>query len=652
MSRDFANLQLKLLKEERDIEVNETLAMLNKYHPQALQKRGLGLTNLSICSIKTGAAGRTVIQLERDRSLPQNLPTHLLRTGDSVRLTPYSAPQKDAKTPTGVVLRITKTSVTVVLDMLDDEQVPLYQARYWIVKLVNDATFKRMTLAMEKIRDETIELTQLARILLQDPLIASPTTTEAICEIKFFDSMLNESQKEAVKFALQANHVAVIHGPPGTGKTSTLIELILQFLARGLKVLVCGPSNISVDNIVERLSRCNINPLRIGHPARLLSTVLNHCLEYRILLSDDRPILHDIKSELDTIITRLSKKIRNAKERKALWDSVSALRKEYQKREKACVEKIIKSSHCILTTCHGAGSHYLNAHKFDVVIIDEASQALEASCWIPILKGRKLVLAGDHLQLPPTIKSKSDRKGPGTLDYSLFDRLLHTYREKVTRTLEIQYRMHEKIMRFPSDSLYHGKLKADEKVKGHLLSDLPDVQETEDTTQPLIFYDTIGGNFPEQITDEEEFKLLVESKSNEMEALVVKKHVIALTNAGVKNEDIAVITPYNAQVGQLSILLGDLFINLEIGSVDGFQGREKEAVIVSLVRSNDKREIGFLAEKRRLNVAMTRPKRHLCIVGDSETVSRDSFLKQWIQFLEDEADVRYPDVYETVQYRK
>ena len=204
--------------------------------------------------------------------------------------------------------------------------------------------------------------------------------------------------------------------------------------------------------------------------------------------------------------------------------------------------------------------------------------------------------------------------------------------------------MHDKIMRFPSDELYEGKLLAGEAVKIRLLKDLPyEVEDTEDTREPLVFWDTQGGDFPERTEDEESSKkksLLGESKSNEGEASLVKLHVTHLIEAGVKPEDIAVVTPYNAQLALVSKMLKEEYLELELGSVDGFQGREKEAIVVSLVRSGG--EVGFLGEKRRLNVAMTRPKRHLCVIGDSETLSKgNGFLKRWMKYLEDNADLRF-----------
>ena len=391
---------------------------------------------------------------------------------------------------------------------------------------------------------------------------------------------------------------------------------------RKLRILVCGPSNIAVDNIVERLAPHKLPIIRLGHPARLLPSVLNHSLDVLTRTSDAAEIVKDIRTEMDAKQASI-KKTRNGRERRAIYQDMRDLRKEFRQREKQCVTTLVGSSKVVLATLHGAGGFQLRQEQFDVVIIDEASQALEAQCWIPLLFAKKVVLAGDYLQLPPTVKSSNEKskveqlkgkvenakeeKLSTSLEVTLFDRLLSLHGSSIKRMLTTQYRMHEKIMRFPSDEMYGSKLIAAEAVKARLLKDLPyKVRPTDDTREPLVFYDTQGGDFPEKIEEETADKvkksaLLIDSKSNEMEAALVKMHVQNLVDAGVLPEDIAIVTPYNAQLTLLAHNLKERYPSIELGSIDGFQGREKEAVIISLVRSNAQREVGFLAERRRLN---------------------------------------------------
>lgn len=487
---------------------------------------------------------------------------------------------------------------------------------------------------LEKLSDA--EHTHLMRVLFGH---TPPTPPSATDPFDFYDPNLNDSQKEAIRFAIASPEIALIHGPPGTGKTYTLIELIRQFLRLNLRVLVCGPSNVSVDNIVERLAPLKVPIVRVGHPARLLPSVLDQSLEVLTHTSDAGSIVKDVRREIDQKQASI-RKTRSGRERREVYRDIKELRKEFREREAKCVDSLVRGSQVVLATLHGSGGYQLRNSHFDVVIIDEASQAMEAQCWVPLLKAEKVVLAGDHLQLPPTIKTNNssheqekgknkgkkeqDSKshmsrenstqsgqpegagyaGPKTLETTLFDRLLSLYGPSVKRMLTTQYRMHESIMAFPSDALYEKKLVAAEGVKARLLKDLPyDITDTDDTHEPLVFYDTQGGDFSERADDETDLQagLLAESKSNEMEACIVERHVGDLTSAGVSASDIAVITPYNAQLALLARTLKSKYPTLELGSVDGFQGREKEAVVVSLVRSNEKGEVGFLGEKRRLN---------------------------------------------------
>ncbi|PVH85867.1 P-loop containing nucleoside triphosphate hydrolase protein [Cadophora sp. DSE1049] len=654
----FCTTQLSLLDAELQSELSETSSLISNTSPTSLQRAGIAITNLVLSSQRTGLGGKTVIELTPDSATSSKkskdgdgeLPEHGIRTGDIVVVSEQpagSAKKKEVreleeKGSRGVVTKVQRTAVWVALDGEEDD-IPAGK-RMWIVKLANDVTYKRMNQTMNRLlKMKPDEYSSFVRVLfgLTTPSPVSEDLSEGeVGELEWVDPSLNDSQKDAIRFALASREVALIHGPPGTGKTHTLIELILQMLKQNLRVLVCGPSNISVDNIVERLAPHKIPIVRLGHPARLLPSVLNHSLDVLTQTSDAAAIVKDVRKEMDSKQASI-KKTKSGRERKAIYGDLKELRKEFREREKKCINTLIGGSKVVLATLHGAGGFQTKDEVFDVVIIDEASQALEAQCWVPLLRASKVVLAGDHLQLPPTIKAlnsktkkskTSDTEGTikgMTLETTLFDRLLKLHGPGIKRMLTTQYRMHEKIMRFPSDEMYESKLVAADGVKDRLLKDLPykvTMSVTEDTIEPLIFFDTQGGDFPEKNEEEEVDKkvagkgIMGDSKSNEMEAALVTKHVQNLVNAGVKPEDIAVITPYNAQLALMSRSMKEAFPGIELGSVDGFQGREKEVVIVSLVRSNSEKSVGFLGDNRRLNVAMTRPRRSLVIVGDSETL--------------------------------
>ncbi|KAK7432690.1 hypothetical protein QQZ08_000549 [Neonectria magnoliae] len=629
----FAGTQLALLDQELQSEVLETSSLIANHSPTGLQRAGMALTNLVVSAQRTGLGGRTVLLLGPDtataRSGDDELPEHGLRTGDIVLVAeqPAGSAKKrevkelERKGARAVVTKVQRTFVAVALD--DGKEEAAFTGRVWAVKLADEVTHRRMSWTMEKLQKmPEAEYSSFIRVLFglssPSPVSQDLAADPDVGNLEWVDPSLNDSQKDAIRFALASREVALIHGPPGTGKTHTLIELILQMTKCNQRILVCGPSNISVDNIVERLSSHKLPILRLGHPARLLPSVVNHSLDVLTQTSEAGAIVKEVRYEMDFKQASI-KKTKSGKERKAIYNDLKELRKEYRERERSCVSNLIRGSKVVLATLHGAGGYQLRNEEFDVVIIDEASQALEAQCWVSLVSAKKVVCAGDHLQLPPTIKSTNSKvkltvkegvnpiKG-ATLETTLFDRLLALHGPSIKRMLTTQYRMHESIMRFPSDELYESKLIAADAVKQRLLKDLDyEVEDTEDTNEPLIFIDTQGGDFPERNEEDDKDNpkkgrgsLHGESKSNDMEAMLVRQHVKQLVEAGVQPQDIAVVTPYNAQLAVLAPLK-DQFPGIELGSVDGFQGREKEAVIVSLVRSNSEGEVGFLGEKRRLN---------------------------------------------------
>ncbi len=450
------------------------------------------------------------------------------------------------------------------------------------------------------------------------------TTTQ---DLEWLDSSLNSSQREAVELALSAKDLAVVHGPPGTGKTTTLVEVIRQAVRRGHKVLVCAPSNLAVDNLLERLLVYDEKAVRLGHPARVSPQLREHTLD---LLVEDHPDVKQARKfarDAYLLFRQASKWTRAKPEpglRRELRDGGKALLAEARRLEDRAIEQILNAAPILCATTTGLDPALLGSRRFDLLVLDEACQTTEPGCWVPLTRVDRVVLAGDHCQLPPTVISReAAQQGFGI---SLLERLVGLYGADVTRRLNVQYRMHERIMAFSSHEFYEDDLQADASVREHLLSGLTNVASEPFTQQPLRFLDTAGAGFDEETEPEGE------SRFNPQEAALAAKKVRELLDAGVRPDQIAVIAPYSAQVRRLRELLP--VPGLEIDSVDGFQGREKEAVILSMVRSNTIGEIGFLSDVRRTNVALTRARRRMLIIGDSATLACDPFYQRLIEYCE------------------
>ncbi|CAN6649494.1 DNA polymerase alpha-associated DNA helicase A [Trichomonascus vanleenenianus] len=655
MTSKFVSSFLDSIDDERKVDIEETNELLSTLTQKKLAEHGLAVLNLTVGSTRTGLGGKTILELELDPSLtspdtasidPGNVKVGDIVKVQSAKIKTGIAEGDNSSVAEAVVVKSTNKSIHVALE--EKFENATLEGRLWLVKLTNSVTYKRMEFAMKDL-EKLESKSHLHEVLLglTDPQPLSSLPPEQ-SKIEFKDETLNEPQRKAIEFAL-ANEVSVIHGPPGTGKTYTLIEIIRQLVGFGQRVLVCGPSNISVDNILERLHHHvpGNQLVRLGHPARLLKSNLIHSLEIVSKTSDEAKIVQDIRSEIDQNLRKVTK-TRNGRERKQIWDDVKDLRKEFRSREKIVVTDILKQARVVVSTLHGSGSHHVreairtNPNLFDTIIIDEVSQSLEPQCWIPLMTSpgtKKLIIAGDNRQLPPTIKTKH-AKHMGKLERTLFDRLEKLYGDKVIRMLTVQYRMNNTIMAFPSQSMYSNKLTAADSVAHRTLAQLEHVQENEDTQTEVAWFDTQGDDYPES-----ESKVKVNfSRYNQNEAHLVAKYIEKLVGYGVRETDIGVISPYSAQVSLLTSLISSRHPAIEISTVDGFQGREKNAIIMSLVRSNDKREVGFLADKRRLNVAITRPRMHLCVIGNMECISSDEYMKQWVEWAEEEAVIEYPDV--------
>ncbi|NWT92770.1 SMBP2 protein, partial [Urocynchramus pylzowi] len=598
-----------------------------------LQRRGVCLLKLQVSSQRTGLYGRLLVTFQpRKWDSDTELPSNSFGPGDIVGL--YESAGQGDPLCTGVVTRVTPKAVTVALEEPRDGELAVdHERSFRLLKLANDVTYNRLKRALTALKQyRGGPASDLIDVLF---FASAPRAFPETKPLEFFNASLDESQREAVSFSLAQRELAIIHGPPGTGKTTTLVEIILQAVQQGLKVLCCAPSNVAVDNLVERLAGCRARLLRLGHPARLLQPIQQHSLDAVLARGDTAHIVADIRRDIDHAWAK-TKKAQDKGERSHFLGEIKTLRKELKEREEAAMAAALSQASVVLATNTGASSDgplkLLPETHFDLVVIDECAQALEASCWIPLLKAPKCILAGDHKQLPPTIISH--RAAAEGLSLSLMERLAGHYGERAVRMLTVQYRMHRLITEWASSELYGGRLSAHPSVAQHLLRDLPGVSDTEETSIPLLLIDTAGcGLFELEVEDEQ-------SKGNPGEVQLVGMHVQALVDAGVKAKDIAVVAPYNLQVDMLRQHLCHSHPELEIKSVDGFQGREKEAVILSFVRSNRKGEVGFLAEERRINVAVTRARRQVAVVCDSHTVGSRPFLRRLLAHLSQHGLVR------------
>ena len=607
MAGHLAHLR-DLLRSEFEYVKTTQFDLLKKLTPGQLQASGLAILNLCIESQRTAELGGRTIVTVVPRVGKSGLPAHTFKVGEPVRLQDCHAAQSDLM---GVITRIGEASIEVAIED-DDEFVSSGGSWNWLrlVKDANETVYKRQ---LEAIQTGT-ELLQLS---LEKRELPSNTTSE----ISFYNPNLNESQRRAVKNALEACTLSLIHGPLGTGKTATLVEVILQIAQRNKRLLVCAPSNLAVDNLVERLE--GVRMIRLGHPARILDTVLKHSLEAQIE-AEHGDIIRDIRKEIEQMIKEMPKA--RGEKRAKLRSELKANRNELRSRSKKLESEIVNGAQVVLCTLGMAGCRSIQevAKKFDVVVLDEGSQATEPESWIAARLSPKLIIAGDHLQLPPTVMHEKE------LERTLFERLCKLYCDAPCyNLLRTQYRMNRLIMNTVNDRMYGGRLEAHPTVANHTLST---INSNELIESPLVLYDTSGLGYME--TSTEEVLVLAESKSNDGEARIAIKHIENLLECGVKAKDIAIITPYNAQVALLREILEERNIQgVECGSVDGFQGREKEAIIFSMVRSNDEHEIGFLEEIRRTNVALTRARRHLCVIADAETLSRNSFYENLFDYL-------------------
>ena len=602
---------------ESEAEVERMAERRKRSQGKDAEKSGETILNLVVADQDPGLGGATLVTFVR-RNREQPMPWHRLRVGSPVVVS--AIPEEDSRSETGVVSRQHRDSIQVSLN-----RKPTGDA-FRIDLTADEVTRQRQLAAIMTAKDSRGRLGQIRSIVMgqRDPEFGPESEFE-------FRTELNTSQQNAVRFCLSARDIAIIHGPPGTGKTTTVVELIIQAIARGDKVLACAPSNTAVDNLLERLVHANQKVVRIGHPARVSQQLRNYSLDGLVDQHENMPVIRDMIREAEEIFRKSDKWTRAKRqrgERQEMRRDAKRLLADSRMLERQAIQSVLDRARVICAT-NSFNEDLVSDRWFDLIVIDEACQSTEPGSRVPLIPGEKIVLAGDHQQLPPTVLSKPAAEAGFAI--SMMERQMELYGDEVSRLLDVQYRMNEQIMNFSSQQFYDEKLSAHESVQQHLLAGLEGVEENELTTNAIRFVDTAGAGWDEELEPERE------SKRNPNEAELVMKFVDRLEASGVLAQQIAVIAPYSAQVRLLRSICRErssTLSGLKIDTVDGFQGREKEAVIISLVRSNDRNEIGFLADSRRMNVALTRARRKLIVIGDSATIGGHEFYQSFLSYVE------------------
>ena len=453
---------------------------------------------------------------------------------------------------------------------------------------------------------------------------------------------LNPTQEKAVNEVLWAKDVAIVHGPPGTGKTTTLVEAINETLMRESQVLVCAQSNMAVDWISEKLVDRGVNVLRIGNPTRVNDKMLGFTYERRFEAHPDYPQLWAIRKA----IRELRKNRKKGSE--SYHQKLERLKSRATELEIRINSELLGEARVIACTLVGSAHRLLEGMKFGTLFIDEAAQALEAACWIPMRRATRVILAGDHCQLPPTVKSIAAlRAGLGK---TLMERIAENKPEVVT-LLKIQYRMNEEIMRFSSDWFYHGEVESAPQIKYRSIleddSPITWIDTSNEENQVTIEGDdVVSGEKRDDMNFHEQFVGESFGRINKAEAdltlLTLAEYLTQVGKRRVLEEsiDVGIISPYRAQVQYLKRLLKKYeFFKpyrrlISVNTVDGFQGQERDVILISLVRSNDEGQIGFLKDLRRMNVAMTRARMKLIILGDKSTMTKHPFYQKLWEYVE------------------
>ena len=571
-----------------------------------------------------GTGERLIVEVERVTHLEQ---PHAFQSGKSVSFFSNAAGKPEKDHVNGVINYVRDHTMVITLN---SDELPdwIDHTHLGVDVMFDEMSYREMEFALkEVIKAEEDRVAELREILLGNEKSGG---SESKGET---DSKLNVSQVQALKKIIGARDVGFIHGPPGTGKTTTLVHAIQHIVKYEKQVLVCAPSNAAVDLLADKLSEEGLSVLRIGHPARVTEQSLSKTLDARIADHPSYRELRALRKKMEQVRSTALKFKRNfgyeeRQQRKLLMQESKALKADADMLEFYIINDLLQSMQVICSTLVGSSHPVMRGKKFLTAFIDEAAQALEPACWIPILRANRVIFAGDHQQLPPTIKSiEAARMG---LSKTLFEKGIQRH-PPMAEMLKVQYRMNEHIMKFSSVYFYQDELVAHDSVRS---------KELKESESPVEFIDTAGCGYnesqdPETLSrfNEDEARLLID----QVESLVRRIGESVWVDEKIS---LGIITPYRAQVDYLNKLaeaspvIDPLRHLININTVDAFQGQERDVIAISFVRSNDKSEVGFLGDVRRTNVAMTRAKKKLIMIGDSATLGSHPFYNDLLDYVQ------------------
>jgi ATP-dependent RNA/DNA helicase IGHMBP2 len=619
---EYFNHLLSLLQ----IEQEEDLKLYKKLTESSsvAEKRSAGLSWYPIAIKGSEMSRGDYLTVEIERTSHLDTP-HQLRFGMPAALFSQHDPQDRLE---GIIAFISGNKLKITLKT---DELPRWTTagKLGVDLLFDNNSYDEMKKALKQALtpDEKSDSYNLIKILTGEKQATFRPEVD-----NFTSPLLNVSQQLAVNNILAANELSIVHGPPGTGKTTTLVQAIKALVKQDQQqILVVAPSNTAVDLLTEKMADEGLSVLRIGNPARVSEKLMSLTLDSKMADHQSMKEIKAMKKQANVYRNMAHQYKRNfgraeKEQRKQLFDEAHNILKEVEKTEKYILNQVLDNAQIITATLVGSNHYTVRNLKFHTVVIDEAAQALEPACWIPILKAEKVIFAGDHCQLPPTIKSNEAAKGG--LSTTLFEKCVTLQPQAVVR-LEEQYRMNKAIMGYPSAVFYDSMLTAHASVADHVLVD---------GDAAVAFIDTAGCGFEE--------KMEGTSATNPEEAVFLLKHLTQTVNSLQNHYDldafpsIAIISPYKQQIQVLKDLLVHspelAFIKdkLTVNTIDSFQGQERDLVYISLTRSNTEGVIGFLADIRRMNVAMTRARKKLVVIGDSATLSRHAFYADFISYAE------------------